>query len=96
MRSKYIYLVVRGGPTCAPGLDVLSAHTVKHEAHTWLERNGLKPTEASLYRMRDGGGAQLRDGWYIDWDPALFKADHLTKASSQVADWPDWKKGMLG
>lgn len=48
-RSKYIYLIY-------DNCDLLSAHTVKHEAHTWVRRSKWKFSEVQLYRMEDGSG----------------------------------------
>lgn len=47
-RSTYIYLV-----TTKSGL-VLSVHTVKHEALTWIRRCGWPISELHFFQMKDG------------------------------------------
>ena len=54
-RGKYIYLIFTRGGVVTPG-QLISAHTVKYEAHTWLERSKWTPEETVLKRMRDGCG----------------------------------------
>jgi hypothetical protein len=90
MRSKYIYLIFRGEM-------LMSAHTVKHEAHAWLQRSQWLPGQVTLRRMPDGVGDETRakDLTHVAWDPELYDADHRTQAASQVEDWPEWAKRTL-
>lgn len=48
-RGTYIYLVFKGA-------DLLSAHTVKYEAHNWVRRSRWDFDQVTLHRMRDGDG----------------------------------------
>lgn len=60
-RSKYIYLIRNKGV-------LLSAHTVKHEAHTWASRNSSEPADRyKLYRMLDGANTPKMEV-EIPWD----------------------------
>lgn len=64
-RSTYIYLVyhVTG--------SLLSLHTVKHEAHTWVRQSGHTFTDCVLGRMRDGCRDRELESKkidYIDWE----------------------------
>ena len=55
MRSKYIYLIYKNGQgphSSSPRL--LSVHTVKHEAHTWVLRSIWAPESLTLWRALDG------------------------------------------
>jgi hypothetical protein len=90
MRSKYIYLIFMRN-------TVLSAHTVKHEAHTWLARSQWLPEQTTLKRMPDGVSDETlaKDLTTVPWDPELYDADHRTQAASQVEDWPEWAKRTL-
>lgn len=110
MRSKYIYLIYYRDAH----LDdrrLVSAHTVKHEAHTWLLRSGLSPDATELVRVRDGlcEHESGKEQASIPWDAELLKVcgrdipagergwlhHHCAKAASEVSDWPDWAKGHL-
>lgn len=65
-RSTYIYLIYQGSM-------LVSTHTVKHEAHTWLERSKWTPEETSLYRMRDGFDNEHKDGKPVTEIPWEFE-----------------------
>ena len=101
MRSKYIYLIYQKGwgpYSLAPHL--LSAHTVKHEAHTWIKRSNWAPDTAELWRALDGLSG-LPDGKSvkrIEWDLKLLEAKgftgHLEKCASEVEDWPEWGRNL--
>ncbi|MHC4296514.1 MAG: hypothetical protein ACYS7Y_04375 [Planctomycetota bacterium] len=61
-RAKYIYLIRN-----MDGL-LVSAHTVKHEAHTWAQRNSPDPADHyKLSRMNDGA-AQTKLEVEIPWE----------------------------
>jgi hypothetical protein len=62
-RASYIYLIYLGD-------FLLSAHTVKHEAHTWLKRSKWTPEQTRLVRMRDGaiGDITFKERWQIEWE----------------------------
>jgi len=69
-RGKYIYLVYNKATTCP-----VSAHTVKYEAHKWVERSRWEFKDLQLYRMKDGlAGIREPSGYLtktmvaIDWD----------------------------
>lgn len=67
-RSTYIYLIFSKEDL------LLSAHTVKREAHEWLLRSIQSPENTKLMRMRDGLGmesnAKALD--HIRWDENLL------------------------
>ena len=91
MRGKYIYLVYQANA-------LLAGFTVKHEAHSWVERQKLDYQTLKLVRMLDGG-RQLPNE--IEWEPELFNLrtgnfnDSIARAASEVADWPDYAQKCL-
>jgi len=108
MRSKYIYLIYSESSS-GIGCQLLSAHTVKYEAHRWLEKSEWDTRTALLYRMRDGSEVSMAHSRcdmkplsMVNWDHKLFDLDSLDPldrngivATSAMADWPDWAKGLL-
>lgn len=78
---------------------LLAGFTVKHEAHTWVDRQKLDYKTLTLVRMLDGG-RQLPNE--VEWEPELFNLktgnfnDSIARAASEVADWPDYAKNCLG
>lgn len=90
MRGKYIYLA------CNRAGGILAGFTVKHEAHTWVERRRLDYKTLMLLRVPDG-----EPPTEIEWEPELFNLktgnlnDHLVRAVSEVADWPGYAKRCL-
>ena len=101
MRSTYIYLIFEHGkgPYAEAGSNILSVHTVKHEAHTWLKRSTWTPETATLWRALDGvSGLPVGKAFTkMKWEPKLLGLDesldsHLTRCSSEVEDWPKWGK----
>jgi hypothetical protein len=68
-RASYIYLVFLNTG------ELLSAHTVKHEAHTWLKQSKWTPWQTRLARMKDGIGTEKlnKDLVKMEWEPELFR-----------------------
>jgi hypothetical protein len=67
-RSHAIYLIRKGD-------IVLSAHTVKYEAHLWLAKTCWTPEDCTLYRMLDGhtvDGVNCKQINSIPWDMKLY------------------------
>ncbi len=58
-RAAYIYLIRDANK------DVVSAHTVKHEAHTWRDRSGKDGLKLSAIRDGVFNGKTERP---VDWD----------------------------
>lgn len=83
MRSKYIYLIYHYE-------RLISAHTVKREAHEWLSRSHWthKVPSVRLMRMRDGWDVKgpQKDQTSIEWDETLFSAEHLEKPVPNFGD----------
>ena len=74
MRSTYIYLIFEAGygPRSAyRQARLLSAHTVKYEAHLWVERSMWSFDTTVLWRLRDGVSEGL-DGYkettQLEWE----------------------------
>ena len=97
MRGKYIYLIYKGE-------DVVSAHTIKYEAHDWVRESRWDYAQVRLVRVKDGRAEKLgrlgKEFTAIEWDEKLIKLpdEHdkfrasMARASSQVEDWPDWAR----
>ena len=81
-RSAYIYLIYQYD-------FLLSAHTVKREAHEWLSRSRWTHRDPAvrLTRMRDGvTKGDWPDRKAIEWDETLFSAEHLEKPTPNFGD----------
>jgi len=78
MRSKYIYLIYESKPLGS----LLSAHTVKHEAHAWLVRSKWGTSgkmAATLWRLPDGlsGLPERKYLTRVEWDEKLLGLDKM-------------------
>lgn len=63
-RSGYIYHIREP----EEGL-IIASFTVKHEAHEWMRKSGLRFLEHNLFRMRDGlCGFGIKTEVRVDWD----------------------------
>lgn len=66
-RSSFIYLI-----KTRISQRIVSAHTVKHEAHSWAANSGWHWDNIELFRMKDGGhnahGEEEKFMTYVPWD----------------------------
>jgi len=61
--NQWIYLIYNG-------VIVISAHTVKKDAHDWLAASIWTPENTKLCQMRDGvaGGTIMKEDREIPWE----------------------------
>lgn len=90
-RSHAIYLIRKGS-------EPISAHTVKHEAHTWLTRTCWTPKDCALYRVLDGltmDGENCKLFTRLEWEDRLFFSGEWCPGGLKSLDaprnhWPEW------